>query len=826
MASPKNVIRSVRVLYAISLVIVTLVGAGFFVVSQKNADELQITSRISDLLGKLDIASQASGQLGVQLIKSDTAETVSMFNRTFAIRAESIHKLLTEVEFLWPQMSEDLRNRLKVASTKYKDPLDIYRSLLEAVREAAGAMPENVKSVGNRIHGIHLLLGRDIFEAMNSEINTYNKELADEFHKLVYVFTATGAGMVISFGLLIFYPMDRQIRLSFKELEFMRRKAELSDRAKSEFLANMSHEIRTPMNGAMGMAELLAKTELDTKQKMFTDIIVRSGQALVTIINDILDFSKIDSGQLELDPQPFRLATAVEDVATLVSAKVQEKELELAVRIQPDLPEMFIGDVGRLRQIITNLVGNAVKFTEQGHVLVNVSGTVTANDAKGADDGVGGATAELLVNVEDTGIGIPADKVDHVFEKFTQVDGSSTRTHEGTGLGLTIARKLVEMMGGKIGVESEPGRGSTFWFTLPLPVHEGTRRKRVPVDISGARVLVIDDNEVNRSILLEQLGSWKFDATATPSGREGMAVLNHAARIGRPVDLVILDFQMPGMDGAEVADLIRADAAISETPIVMLTSIDDDRHSRLRRDLVIQGYLVKPAGSSLLLDTMITVLQDSHHVNRVETAEAKTKEAVATDAEMAEAPTAEIVALPATKTDTRTAKAPAAAPPLALPPTRTQAGKGDGKVAIRHGRSSLMILVAEDNEVNQIVVEQILLDAGHAYSIVENGRLALEQFMAERPDLVLMDVSMQEMNGLEATRAMRGAELDAGDGVRTPIIGLTAHALKGDRELCLEAGMDDYIPKPISPDALQAKIAEWLEKAGKSGEPQSDSAVA
>ncbi len=474
-------------------------------------------------------------------------------------------------------------------------------------------------------------------------------------------------------------------------------------------------------------------------------------------------------------------------MATLVSTKVLEKDLELAVRIQPNLPEMLVGDAGRIRQIVTNLVSNAVKFTDNGHVLVDVSGTVTE------DAGQGGARAALLVKVEDTGIGIPAEKIDRVFEKFSQVDGSSTRTHEGTGLGLTIARKLVEIMGGEIGVESEVGKGSTFWFTLPLPVHGSAfPRKRVPVDVSGARVLVIDDNEVNRSILLEQLGSWRFDATATPSGREGLAVLGHAAQIGRPVDLVILDYHMPGMDGADVTDLIRADPAIKDTPVIMLTSVDDNRNSRRLRDLVIQGHLVKPARASTLLDTMITVLQDAHHANRADAA--------------ADGP-----------------DGGAAQQPVAV---RTQAGKGDGKAVVRQGRSGLMILVAEDNEVNQIVVEQILIDAGHSYAIVENGKLALEQFLAERPDLVLMDVSMPEMNGLEATRAMREAERDAGDGVRTPIIGLTAHALKGDKEICLEAGMDDYLAKPISPDALQAKIAEWLAKSGKDGETQQASAVA
>ena len=509
---------------------------------------------------------------------------------------------------------------------------------------------------------------------------------------------------------------------------------------------------------------------------------------------------RIEADQLELNPQPFVLADAIEDVATLVSAKALEKKLELVVRIQPDLPEMFIGDVGRIRQIITNLAGNVVKFTDTGHVLVDVSGTVAEDD----DEGKGGAMAALLVKVEDTGIGIPAEKADHIFEKFSQVDGSSTRKHEGTGLGLTIARKLIELMGGEIGVESEIGKGSTFWFTLPLPVHErADERKRAPVDVSGARILVIDDNEINRSILLEQLSAWKFDATATPSGREGVAVLGHAASIGKPVDLVVLDYHMPVMNGAEVADLVRADPLIKDTPIVMLTSIDDDRHSRLRRDLVVQGYLVKPARSAQLFDTMIAVLQDAHQVNKAQTAEVESADFQTTEVETEEAEMADVVTDAATTdvvTDAGLTNGDAAdLPPV---PIGTQAGKGDGKAVVKQGRIGLMILVAEDNEVNQIVVEQILLDAGHSYAIVENGRLALEQFKAARPDLVLMDISMPEMNGLEATTVIREAEADAGDGVRTPIIGLTAHALEGDKERCLEAGMDDYMPKPISPDAL------------------------
>ncbi|RVD33375.1 response regulator, partial [Mesorhizobium sp. M4A.F.Ca.ET.020.02.1.1] len=361
----------------------------------------------------------------------------------------------------------------------------------------------------------------------------------------------------------VFRPMEKAIRRAFAETAASLFKAEAADRAKSEFLANMSHEIRTPMNGVLGMAELLAKTELTTRQKTFTDVIVKSGNALLTIINDILDFSKINAGQMMLDPAPFRLSEAVEDVATLVSARVAEKNIELIVRVDPRLPSFVVGDAGRFRQIVTNLVGNAVKFTEKGHVLVDVGGEVT--------DGV----VQLKVRVEDTGIGIPAEKLQSVFEKFAQVDGSSTRRHEGTGLGLAIAARLVDLMGGKIGVESEIGRGSVFWFAVPLPAHsQDARDEIVPVDVTGARVLVIDDNPVNREILLEQLRSWSFDCAAAESGAVGLAFLDRASQLGAAVDCIILDYQMPGMSGADVAKAIAADSRMSSIPVVILTSVD------------------------------------------------------------------------------------------------------------------------------------------------------------------------------------------------------------------------------------------------------------
>ncbi|MGJ8571859.1 MAG: PAS-domain containing protein [Hoeflea sp.] len=564
------------------------------------------------------------------------------------------------------------------------------------------------------------------------------------------------------------------------ELQHLLIKAEMADRAKSEFLANMSHEIRTPMNGVLGMAELLARTELDTRQRTFTDIIVKSGNALLTIINDILDFSKIDAGQLVLDEASFDLSETVEDVASLISSRAVEKDIELIVRIDPALPSRVIGDMGRLRQIITNLAGNAIKFTETGHVLIELTGTITPSDR-----------LDLTIRVLDTGIGIPPEKLEAVFEKFSQVDNSSTRRHEGTGLGLAITSRLVALMQGTIRAESKKGEGSVFIMEVSLPVdlsHEQPARI-APVDVTGARVLAIDDNPVNREILIEQLTAWGFDSCAAVSGQEGLDVLAAADQFGLPVDVIILDYHMPEMDGIMTARAIRERFCADKPAIVMLTSMDLKSSDADFRKASVQATLMKPARSSQLLETIVQVLQVA---------------AQTTDGKNAN--TSPSLWVPADRAGDAD-KAAEPSKPDAKPsgPGRKPTAGGQASASSR-----LELLVAEDNEVNQIVFTQILDELGLHYKIVDNGGSAFEVWKSHHPALILMDVSMPVMNGHQATQAIREAEQQELDRGHTPIVGVTAHALTGDKERCLDAGMDDYLSKPISPEKLEAKIREWL----------------
>ena len=459
---------------------------------------------------------------------------------------------------------------------------------------------------------------------------------------------------------------------------------------------------------------------------------------------------------MSLHAEAFNLADAVEDVAILVSATAAERDIELAVRIAPDLPHHFIGDGGRIRQIISNFLSNAVKFTKKGHVVVDVRGSVSGEP--------GSQLANLKIFVADTGVGIPAERQSTIFEKFTQVDNSATRAHEGTGLGLSICQSLIELMGGSIGLESTEGKGSIFWFEVDLPVHQVDEKQTIiPVDVSGSRILIIDDNGVNRRILQEQMLSWGFRPKCVDSGQAGLEQLRTAYAEGHQYDAIVLDFHMPGMNGLETARYIRQEPNVGATPIIMLTSVDQtDILEELSR-IGIQGHLVKPAKVSLLLEALVLALQVSQ--GKEEAGRAKVT-----------VPNQEIT--------------PA---PLKRDPNR----QGD-----------LDILIAEDNEVNKLVYTQILNETDFTFEIVSNGVEAIELYKVRKPGVIVMDVSMPELNGLDATKAIR--EIEAQDGGHIPIIGVTAHAMSGDMEKCFDAGMDDYLAKPISPVRFTDKIETWL----------------
>ena len=530
------------------------------------------------------------------------------------------------------------------------------------------------------------------------------------------------------------------LRVYARDLETARKRAEGATRAKSEFLANISHEIRTPMNAMIGMTELALATRITREQREYLSAIQGSADALLTLVNDLLDFSKIEARKLQLDRIGFNLRDTLEDTMRVLAPRAQQKGLELACHIHPDVPDGLVGDPLRLRQIVVNLVGNAVKFTEHGEVVLRVQVESCRN-----------GNAQLRFSVTDTGIGIPPEKQAVIFEEFSQADSSTTRRYGGTGLGLAISAQLVDLMGGRILVESQPGWGSTFQFTVLFELQQPGMEKPPARwrTLSDLPVLIVDDNATNRRILEEVFTNWHMRPVAVESGAAALSKLEESLRADQPFAVVLLDGHMPGMDGFAVAERISQDRRYAGVKLVMLTSSGQPEDVARCRRLSISGYLTKPIKQSELFDVIITAIGQ----------------------------------------------------PVGERPRAPQRSKGS-----RRAQRRLHVLLAEDNQVNQLLATRIFEKLGHHVTVVSNGREALSAVQAGKFDLVAMDVQMPEMDGLDATTAIRAWEKT--EGTHIPIMAMTAHAMKGDRERCLAAGMDGYTSKPIRIRELEDAIAQ------------------
>jgi len=694
-------------------------------------------------------------------LKDETGKGVSFLGiaRDITERKRAEEKIKAQFDFLQTLM-ETIPNPIF-----YKDVKGRYLGCNRAFADFLGWDREEI--IGKTAYDIAPLELADYYHQMDeillqkSGVQRYEWKMRDchgrerevIFHKAVYHGAEGGVGGIVgSIGdITALKEKEREIQDANRRLESaigraeeLAAQAESANQAKSDFLANMSHEIRTPLNGALGMIGLLMDTPLDDEQRRYAEMARLSGDALLTLINDILDFSKIEAGKLDMEILDFNLRALLDDFAAMMAVRAHEKDLEFVCAAAPEVPALLQGDPGRLRQILINLAGNAIKFTEQGEIAVR------ATVASETDE-----TVIIRFSVRDTGIGIPAEKQDRLFESFTQIDSSANRRYGGTGLGLAISRQLADLMGGDIGVSSDPDTGSEFWFTARfLKQGDTSQEKDLPARIRGARILVVDDNATNREVLTTRLESWGARTAEAADGPEALQALYRSMAQGDPFEAAILDMQMPGMDGALLGQTIKNDEHLKGVRLVMMTSQGRRGDASEMAAIGFAAYLTKPLKESELFDSLAAVLAGESALKKVPS------------------------------------------------------------IITRHSvrevrREQIRILLAEDNIVNQQVALGILKNLGLHGEVAADGTEVLKALQSNLYDVILMDVQMPKMDGIQTTRAIR--EGRAGENIKgVHIIAMTAHAMQGDREMCIEAGMNDYISKPVEPLALAEALNRWL----------------